>query len=133
MEEKQVRYLEMIQSIVTRMASNSFMLKGWSVTLTSALFALAAKDANARYVYIAYFPAIMFWCLDGYFLYQERLFRKLYAYNVENPSLIKLFSMDTRSYEGGEASWACAIISKTLLIFHGVLIAVIAGVMVFLK
>ena len=77
MSNKQA-HLEMIQGVVNRLSHNSFLLKGWSVILVSALFALAAKDSQLLFVYLAYFPAISFWCLDGYFLRQERLFRKLY-------------------------------------------------------
>ncbi len=40
--EAKLKHLEMIQGVVNRMASNSFQLKGWSVVLVSALFALAA-------------------------------------------------------------------------------------------
>ena len=67
MENKR-KHLELIQGIINRMAGNSFLLKGWSVTLVSAVFALSAKDANHAYFSIAYFPVIMFWILDGYFL-----------------------------------------------------------------
>jgi hypothetical protein len=77
MENKR-KHLEMIQGIVNRLAHCSFLLKGWSVILVSALFALAAKDAKIYFIYLAYFPAIAFWGFDGYFLWQERLFRKLY-------------------------------------------------------
>jgi hypothetical protein len=42
------------------MAGNSFLLKGWSVTLAAALVALAAKDADLRFAVIALFPALMF-------------------------------------------------------------------------
>jgi len=37
------------------MANNSFLLKGWSVTLVAALFALAAKDSDKKYIVVAYF------------------------------------------------------------------------------
>ena len=71
------KHLELIQGVINRMAGNSFHLKGWSVVLVSALFALAASDANINFVYLAFLPAIAFWVLDGYFLWQERMYRKL--------------------------------------------------------
>lgn len=64
MENKQ-KHLEFIQSAVARMSSNLFLLKGWTVTLIAALFALAAKDSNKIYFLISYLPALMFWTLDG--------------------------------------------------------------------
>ena len=122
MEEK-IKHLEMIQGIINRMANNSFLLKGWSVILVSALFALTAKDSNKTFILLAYFPALAFWILDGYFLQQERLFRKLYdkAREMKNEDID--FSMDTSIVE--KDCWFCVCFSKTLLIFHGVIIAAI--------
>ena len=34
--EKKIKHLEMIQAVIVRMGNNSFLLKGWSVTLISA-------------------------------------------------------------------------------------------------
>ena len=60
------------------MASNLFLLKGWTITLIAALFALAARILIKFTSFIAYLPALMFWALDGYFLSQERRFQALY-------------------------------------------------------
>jgi len=115
-------HLDMIQGVVNRLSHNSFLLKGWSVLLVSAMFALAAKDKQVLFVYLAYFPAISFWMLDGYFLYQERLFRKLYdRVRVMAEEEID-FSMNTQLVKGHVAPWVEVTISKTLLAFHGVLI-----------
>lgn len=128
MENKRA-HLEMIQGVINRMAGNSFQLKGWSVTLVSALFALAAADANPMFVYLAYFPAISFWILDGYFLWQERLFRALFDH-VRGLNEEKIdFSMNTAMVKEGVASWFRTAISTTLLIFHGTIIAAVIIVM----
>ncbi len=66
--ENKIKHLEFIQSIVNRMANNSFIMKGWAITLVAALFALSSKDANKNYIVIAFLPVITFWILDGYFL-----------------------------------------------------------------
>ena len=76
--DTKIKHLEMIQGVINRMASNSFMLKGWAVTLVAGIFALAAKDTNKLYFIIAYVPILVFWGLDAYYLRQERLYRKLY-------------------------------------------------------
>jgi hypothetical protein len=31
-----IKHLEMIQAVISRLANNSFLLKGWSITLVSA-------------------------------------------------------------------------------------------------
>ena len=69
-------HLQMIQGIVNRLSHNSFLLKGWSVIL-AAILTLAAKEGPIWSIY-ACLPAIVFWGLDGYFLRQERLLRKIY-------------------------------------------------------
>jgi hypothetical protein len=71
-------HLEMIQGVINRMAGNSFMLKGWAVTLVAGIFALASEDSNKLYFFITYVPIFVFWGLDSYYLRQERLYRKLY-------------------------------------------------------
>src|SRR5258708_3637589 len=73
--EHKLKHLEFLQFVITRMASNSFLLKGWSVTLVAALFALAAKDSDKKYIVVAYFPVSVFWILDAYFLSKEKQFR----------------------------------------------------------
>ncbi|MDP2823193.1 MAG: hypothetical protein Q8O52_11045 [Sulfuritalea sp.] len=69
--EKTIAHLGFIQGIVTRMGTNSFLLKGWSVTLVAAMFALAVKDADKRFMLMSYFSVFIFWALDGFFLHQE--------------------------------------------------------------
>lgn len=76
--ENKIRHLEMIQGVISRMANNSFLLKGWAVTLVAGIFTLAAKDADKLYFIIAYIPIVVFWGLDSYYLLQERLYRSLY-------------------------------------------------------
>lgn len=128
MENKRA-HLEMIQAVVNRMSINSFLLKGWSVVLISALFALAAGDSQALFVYIAYFPAIAFWMLDAYFLRQERLFRKLYDRVRHLAETDVDFSMDTSVVDGEVAAWSAVVFSKTLLVFHGTVFGSIVIVM----
>ena len=77
--EEKMKHLDLIQSVITRMASNSFLLKGWSVTLASALFGLSAKDSEPRLALLALLPIVTFWGLDAYYLGYERQFRKLYS------------------------------------------------------
>ena len=129
--ERKIQHLQLIQGIVNRLAQNSFLIKGWTVTLVSALFALAAPGASIGFVYLAYIPAVVFWGLDGYFLWQERLFRDHYDHvrGLENEAID--FSMDT-STVAASRKWGGTVMSKTLLAFHGSLIASIIVVMIFI-
>ena len=136
--EHVVKHLEMIQAISSRMASNSFFLKGWSVTLAAAIIALAASGTDRRFILVALIPAIAFWCLDAYYLRKERLFRKLYddvrSLLVNQAGIAipteGLFSMKTSKYEVEvDPLWK---IMKTLSVFmvHGVLVMVIGAIAV---
>lgn len=84
MDENKIKFLEMIQGIITRMASNSFLLKGWAVTLVAGMFFLSAREANSIFFLIAYVPVILFWFLDAYYLQLERKYRVLYNDTVES-------------------------------------------------
>lgn len=118
MEDKRC-HLQMIQAVITRMATNSFWLKGWSITLISALFALAANKINTSAVFVAYLPWGVFWLLDGYFLWQERLYRALYdQVRVLDLELID-YSMNTTSVVLYTPSFRNACFSPATLVFHG--------------
>ena len=128
--ETKIAHLQMIQAVITRMAGNSFMVKGWTVTLVTALFALAAVDTNGFFVYVAYLPAVMFWALDAYFLRQERLFRKLYDHVRQAKDGTVDFSMNTHRFSVG-TTWSVAW-SSTLCLFHGTITTTITVVMLVL-
>lgn len=77
-DEKQVKHLEMIQAVITRMATNGFAIKGWSTVLITVSLAFLGKDGQPQYAWICFFPIMVFWALDAYFLSLERAFRELY-------------------------------------------------------
>ncbi len=128
--ENRVKHLEMIQGVVNRLSTNSFLLKGWSVVLISALFALSASNSNSKFIFLAYLPAFTFWGLDGFYLREERIFRQLYDH-VRTLDEDKIdFAMDAKAFRNfGRRNWAAACFSITLVPFHGVLIGAIATIM----
>jgi hypothetical protein len=128
-----LKHLKFIQQATTRMASNSFLVKGWSVTLLSAIFAIAAsKDGLHRMIWIGLLPLITFWMLDAIFLRQERLYRKLWDHlRVGTQEAQTDFSMDTSVATTEVGSWVQACFSKTLGLFHGALAIVLLAVLVF--
>jgi hypothetical protein len=117
--ELRLRHLDMIQAVVTRQAQNSFAVRGWSVTVVSAVFAVAATqdDAPAATVLVALAPALIFWGLDAYYLWQERLFRSLYAAAArrareggdEVPD-VPVFDMSTAAYRAHVGSYWRALV-----------------------
>lgn len=100
--ESKVEHLKMIQGIITRMNTNSFQIKGWTITLVSALLALYANSGKVTYIFISLIPVLIFWVLDSYYLQQERKFRALYndIVNVANYGAnIKEFEMSIDKYK----------------------------------
>lgn len=119
MENKR-KHLEFIQEIVSRMAGNLFFLRGWTITLITALLALLVKGTNSPYViYFLIVLIIVFWILDGFFLSQERLFRDLYD-DVRKLSEEEInFSMDTDIYKRYKKNTLVySMFSSTLLMFY---------------
>ena len=124
MENKR-KHLEFIQGAINRMAGNLFFLRGWTITLIAALFAFFVKDANTDFIFVVYFPVIIFWILDGYFLSQERLFRALYNHVRKLDEKEIDFSMNTSEYnEDKRNGWVCSMFSITLLFFYLPLVGV---------
>jgi hypothetical protein len=71
-------YVNILQGIITRMATNSSNCKTWCVTLVSAIVVVIADKAKPNYVLVALLPVILFFFLDAYYLAQERSFRETY-------------------------------------------------------
>lgn len=75
-------YLGLIQSIISRMAQNSFQAKAWGITIVSALLAFyLGKDAieiRDIIICISCVVVLLFCILDTYYLYLERGYRHLY-------------------------------------------------------
>jgi len=131
--EKKHKHLEFIQSTITRMAANCFLIKGWTVTLISALFALSAGNSNLDYVIISFLPLPVFWVLDGYYLWQERLYRALYdQIRIKKEEEID-FTMSTKQFIKKEKGWIKAIFSKTLVMFYGLVLMIMFIVIEFIK
>lgn len=120
--EAKHKHLEFIQGTISRLGNNGFHAKSWSITIVSAILALAASkesDARLELLLISIIPIIIFWVLDGYFLWQERLFRELYkdVSRINEDSRVD-FQMNLHGYNSGRNTWMKSIFSKTLNIFY---------------
>lgn len=130
--ESKLKHLEFIQDAIKRMAGNSFLLRGWSITLVIAIFTLASQTYRPIYVWIALFITVVFWLLDSYYLYQERRFRCLYEIvRVKDPGSID-FSMSLPKKHCSNCSWFSAARSPIFTVFYGlitlILIAILLGI-----
>ena len=98
--ENKYKHMDYIQSAISRMASNSFYLKGWNVTIIAAIVALSFKESDWRIYACALVLNVVFWFLDAYYLKQEKLFRELYhkVSKISDDNLVD-FSMDTSEFK----------------------------------
>ena len=129
--DAKLKHLEFIQGIVNRLATDSFRLKGWTVVLVSALVVLLAREGRIEIAPVALVPVIVFWGLDGYFLWQERLFRALYDHVRQLEESEIDFSMDVSPFRTNRArTWLSATFSRTLIGFYGALAMFAVGLVV---
>lgn len=82
MNDKKIKHLDLIQQNITRMASNSFIIKGWSVTSIGAMYAFWITKLKESYslhlLLLILVVTLIFWGHDAYYLMLERGFRNLY-------------------------------------------------------
>jgi hypothetical protein len=112
--------IELIQGIIRRMANDSFLIKGWALTLVIASLLLKVPRYEA---WIAFIPLLMFWFLDSYFLWQERLYRALYDWVVSNRLTTNdhLFDLTTKRFEKSVDSKYRTMLSMTIVWFYGLI------------
>ncbi|WP_296123479.1 hypothetical protein [uncultured Streptococcus sp.] len=99
MKETKSKHIDIIQSTISRMAQNSFMIKGWTITILVGLFVFLQNDKFKNDIFIYLIPIIFFWILDSYYLWQERLFRKLYNDIIGNLTEESDLSMNITPYK----------------------------------
>lgn len=127
--DAKLKHLEFIQGIVNRLATDSFRLKGWTVVLVSALIVLLVREERIDIAPVTLAPVIVFWGLDGYFLWQERLFRALYDHVRQLEASEIDFSMNVGPFRTCRPrTWLGATFSRTLIGFYGALAAFAVGV-----
>ena len=117
--EKVVEHLKIIQAVIDRQGRNNLWVKTWSLALIVAAMALIAKHdvQNPYFVLALVLPVLGFWILDGYFLWQERLFRKVYDdIRIQSDTDFQMDPLKHRNKP--KCNWLSAIFSVTLVIFY---------------
>lgn len=80
--------IDLIQSCISRMANNSFLLKGWFISLIAVLLAILKENIDIQLVTIIIIViTLSFWYLDAFFLRTEKLYRVLYSWVLKERAL----------------------------------------------
>jgi len=116
--------LELIQDTIKRMASNSFVLKGWAVTLVVVTLLLRGGGYQPL---IALIPLLGFWILDAYFVWQERMYRHLHLWVSKNRlgTDTHLFDLNASRFRSKVKKPWRIMFSGTLLCFYGLILLLI--------
>lgn len=117
--QNKIKHLEFIQKVIDRQARNSFLLKGWIITIVVALFAFDLKGMALKSILSVYILIFIFWLLDSYYLWQEKLFRALYDHvrRLEEKDID--FDMSAKEFSKKvNCSWWSLIISQSIFLFY---------------
>jgi len=142
------KHLDHIQAVITRHNTNSFTIKGWTITICTAVFTIAGTWKEPILALVALVPITVLWVLDSLYLANERCFVSLYraaisdySLKVKNDELLKehqVKSEDGKIYSETEVeiksaeysmnfmpfrkiernNWQDVIISKTIIWFY---------------
>lgn len=123
--------IDLIQGCINRMAQNSFLIKGWTVTLFTVVLALLPEkvEQNNRILLgvVMLAISIMFWYMDSFFLATEKNYRKVYSWVLQerlknNRQL--MYELNFKKYEieaNLSATSLCEVaFAKTLKYFYGI-------------
>jgi len=110
--------VKIVQDIIKRMASNSFSIKAWTVTLIVATLLIRG---NTNHIFIAFIPLFAFWFLDAYYLQQERIFRKIHNWIIDYRLTHddKLFNINPNKFKNDVDSVFKIMVSISILPFYG--------------
>jgi hypothetical protein len=142
--DQRIKHMDMIQAVVARLSTDSFLMKGWAITLAAALLGFAVNFSRWELGALAIWTTGIFWSLDMYFLRAERLFRALFARVRQGDPAVAPFFMaatgdqfkqlirdDDRASERAAASWWKAFFSLTLGLFYGLILSLaVASVLI---
>ena len=122
--DAKLKHLEFIQSTIARMSNSSFLFKGWAITIAAGLSAFAATS-SLGVLRVALTGAIgssvLFWGLDGYYLWIEHRYVALYKTVADKKPGEIDFSMETDRSEAAR-NWFTSCRRPHLVFFYGLIL-----------
>ena len=127
--------IDLIQECIKRMASNSFLLKGWAISIIAVILALAGNTADPIFLSsLALIPLISFWYLDAFFLKTEKMYRKMYEWVLEKrkaDDTTYLYDLNPHRFRNEVDSTWGVMWSITLRWFYGIPIFLTLGIIIY--
>lgn len=129
------KHLEFLQNNIARMNQCSFQMKGWAITIASALIAVFVstisdeRPGSKIYLMAAIAATVLFWCLDSLYLSKERRFIGMYndligvGNGADQPAIqIKEYEIPVKKYGGWRYSIFWAMVSPSEFLLYGAII-----------
>lgn len=127
------KHLEFLQSNISRMNQCSFQMKGWAITIVSALIAVYVATisngcgGNKFFIFVAIAPTVLFWVLDSFYLSKERKFIGIYNDVIHKEQCndvlkVKDYEIPLNKYRGWRYSVCNAFISPSESILYGLMV-----------
>lgn len=127
--EDKRKYLEFIQGVINRLSSNTFLFKGWSITIIVAVFTAMVTTQNYTLVWLSLGATLIFWFIDAYYLMLEQSYRKLYG-KIAETDIDKIdYKMNIKQYICFSA-WVKAFKRPVLLMFYGTVLVITVGIII---
>lgn len=121
--------IDLIQNCINRMTGNSFLLKGWLVSLVAVIMTIGTGELNKTVVIMtAVIMTCSFWYLDAFFLRTERKYRKMYKWVLEkraNQDRELQYDLDPTRFDNEVESLLTIMLSNTLRRFYGMILLLI--------
>lgn len=117
-KEYLLKEVDLIQNIIKKVESNSFLLKGWTLMLIIITVFINEKD---EMTIISIILLISLWFFDAYFIQKERMYRNLYEWVIENRLKSEEYLLDMNPKRDGikkPNSKLAIMFSKTLGWFY---------------
>lgn len=128
--------IDLIQACISRMAHNSFLLKGWTISLLAVLLALFGTNTDPIFIcLVILIPLVSFWYLDSFFLQTEKKYRKMYEWILEkrsNDDYTKLYDLNPHRFDNEIDSRFKIMFSVTLVCFYGIAVVITAIIILYL-
>jgi hypothetical protein len=129
--ELRVKHLEMLQSLITRMAGYGASFKSYCITVTTAVIGFSFALHRPAVAALALLPVIAFCVADAQYLRVERRFRDVFNL-VRKESWDEMPSFDTNLESAPAQSFLRAVTSWSIVWFYaplavGVLLAVLGA------
>ena len=126
--------IDLIQACISRMAHNSFLLKGWAVSLVAVILAIDKQSSQPDILgAITLIPLLCFWILDAFFLQAEKRFREMYKWVLHaRPSgdYSFLYDLNPHRFKKETDSLVKVLFSVTLAFFYGPPIAIVLFIII---